>query len=123
MSKINLLPSGHFQVTQNDGSIIKGRYSAKALKMLSDLNGGLSFTETWSLLSGANSTITNYLQLVVCAIRSEGGEVDEFGVLSIIEDLGGFSSEDSQSLFAHFLEGFVPKKKVEQNGTSHGVIS
>lgn len=122
MSKINLLPSGHFEVILESG-VIKGRYSAKALKMLSDLNGGLSFTDTWSLLAGANSSITNYLQLVVCAIRSEGGEMDEFGVLSIIDDLGGFSSEDSQSLFAHFMEGFVPKKKVEQNGVSHGVSS
>lgn len=122
MSKVNLLPSGYFEVTTNEG-IIKGRYSAKALKMLSDLNGGLSFSDTWSLLAGGNSTITNYLQLVVCAIKSEGGTIDEFGVLSIIDDLGGFSSEDSQSLFAHFMEGFVPKKKVEQNGVSHGVSS
>lgn len=121
MSKINLLPSGHFEVTLNDGSIIKGRYSAKALKMLSDLNGGLSFTDTWSLLAGANATITNYLQLVMCAVKSEGGEADEFGVLSIIDDLGGFSSDETQSLFAHFMEGFVPKKKVEQNGVSLGV--
>jgi len=121
MSTIKLLPSGWFEINCEDGSIIKGRYSAKALKMLSGLNGGLSFTDTWGLLAGEKATITNYLQLVVCAINSEGGQVDEFKVLEIIDDLGGFTSEDSQSLFAHFMEGFVPKKKVEQNGVSHGV--
>lgn len=123
MSKINLLPSGHFEVILKDGSIIKGRYSAKALKMLSDINGGLSFTDTWALLVGGNSTITNYLQLVVCAVKSEGGEIDEFGVLSLIDELGGFTSDESQGLLAHFMEGFVPKKKLEQNGISHGVSS
>ena len=122
MSKINLLPSGYFEVTLKD-EIIKGRYSAKALKMLSDLNGGVSFTNTWAMLAGSNASITSYLQLVMCAINSEGGEIDEFGVLNIVDELGGFSSEESQSLFAHFMEGFVPKKKVEQNGVSHGVIS
>lgn len=121
MSKINLLPSGHFEVILNDGVIVKGRYSAKALKMLSDLNGGLSFTATWAMLAGSNASITNYLQLVMCAVKSEGGEVDEFGVLNIIDELGGFGSDESQSLFSHFMEGFVPKKKVEQNGISHGV--
>lgn len=123
MSKLNLLPSGYFEVTLNDGSIVKGRYSAKALKTLSIVNGGLSFTETWAMIAGANASITNYLQLVMCAIKLEGGDIDEFGVLNIIDELGGFTSDDSQSLFAHFMEGFVPKKKVEQNGISHGVIS
>lgn len=123
MSKLNLLPSGHFEVMLNNGSIVKGRYSATALKMLSDLNGGLSFTDTWAMLAGAKSTITSYLQLVMCAIKSEGGEIDEFGVLNIIDELGSFTSDESQSLFAHFMEGFVPKKKVEQNGVSHGVNS
>jgi hypothetical protein len=122
MSKVNLLPSGYFEVTLSDG-IVKGRYSAKALKMLSTINGGLSFSNTWALLAGSRSTIENYLQLVMCAIKSEGGEADEFRVLEILEELGGMTSDESQSLFAHFMEGFVPKKKVEQNGISHGVNS
>jgi hypothetical protein len=122
MTKLNLLPSGSFEITLNDG-VVKGRYSARALKMLSNINGGLSFSDTWALLAGSKSTIENYLQLVMCAIKSEGGEADEFKVLEILEELGGMTSDESQSLFAHFMEGFVPKKKVEQNGVSHGVIS
>lgn len=121
MSKLNLLPSGHFEVTLNDESIVKGRYSAKSLKMLADLNGGLSFSDTWSLLAGQNASIMSYLQLVMCAVKAEGGECDEFKVLSILDDLGGFTSDEGQGLLAHFMEGFVPKKKVEQNGVSHGV--
>ena len=91
--------------------------------MLSTINGGLSFTDTWALLAGSKGSIENYLQLIMCAIKAEGGEADEFKVLEILEELGGMTSDESQSLFAHFLEGFVPKKKIEQNGVSHGVNS
>lgn len=123
MSKLNLLPSGRFEVTKEDGSIIVGRYDDKALKMLSDVNGGLGFTDTWALLIGGNATIPNYLQLVMCAIKSQGSKIDEFGVLGIFLELGGMYSDESQALLSHFMDMFVPKKKVEQNGVSHGVSS
>lgn len=110
---ITLLPSGGFEITLKDGSVVKGKYSAGSLKKLSLMNGGLGFSETIDLLTN-NASIQSFLQLVLCAVE---GSYTEFDVLEWIEQLGGFDSEDSQKLFAHFMDGFVGKKKVMPVGS------
>lgn len=104
---LQLLPSGGFEITLSDSSVIKGRFSAASLKKLSLMNGGIGFSETIDLLT-ENASIKSFLQLVLCAVE---GNYNEFDVLEWIEQLGGFNSEDSQRLFAHFMDGFAGKKK------------
>jgi hypothetical protein len=106
---IKLLPSGGFEITLKEGKVIKGKYSAAALKKLSLMNGGLGFSETLDLIT-TNATLNNFLQLVLCAAE---GDYNEFDVLEWVEQLGGFNSEDCGKLFAHFMDGFVGKKKAE----------
>jgi hypothetical protein len=106
---LQLLPSGGFLINLN-GTEIKGQYSAASLKKFSLMNGGIGFSDTISLLTD-NASISSFLQLVLCATE---GNYTEFDVLEWIEHLGGFDSEDSQKLFAHFMDGFVNKKKVTE---------
>lgn len=121
MSNLNLLPSGRFEVTMSDGSIVKGRYCSESFKMVSDINGGLTFRKTWEYL--AVDPVMASVQLIMCAIKSEGKDVDEFFVLQVFQELGGMGSEDGQRLQAHFQDMFIPKKKMEQNGTLAGANS
>lgn len=109
---LQLLPSGGFEITLKDSTIIKGQYSAASLKKLSLMNGGIGFSETIDLLT-SNASIKSFLQLVLCAVE---GTYTEFDALEWIEQLGGFDSEDSQKLFAHFMDGFVSKKKMTEVG-------
>lgn len=109
---LTLLPSGGFQITLKDGTIVKGQYNASALKKLSLMNGGLGFSETIDLITD-NASLKSILQLVLCACE---GNYTEFDVLEWIEQLGGIGGEDSQKLFGHFMDGFVGKKKVTEAG-------
>lgn len=107
---LQLLPSGCFEITLKDSTIVKGQFNAGSLKKLSLINGGLGFSDTIDLLT-VNASIKSFLQLVLCGVE---GSYTEFDVLEWIEQLGGFDSEDSQKLFAHFMDGFVSKKKVTE---------
>jgi len=104
---LQLLPSGCFEITLKDGSIVKGQFNAATLKKLSLMNGGVGFSDTLDLIT-TKASITNYLQFVLCA--TEGG-FTEFDVLEWVEQMGGFDSDEFQKLIAHFMDGFVSKKK------------
>jgi hypothetical protein len=47
---LQLLPSGGFEITLKDGSIVKGQFNTASLKRLSLFKGGLGFTDTIKLL-------------------------------------------------------------------------
>lgn len=104
---LKLLPSGGFEITLKDGSIVKGQFNAATLKKLSLLNGGIGFSETIDLLTN-NASIKSFLQFILCAVE---GTYTEFDVLEWIEQFGGFDSDEFQKLMAHFMDGFVSKKK------------
>jgi hypothetical protein len=120
MTEVRLQPSGRFEIDR-DGGIIKGRFSAKAFRQLSLMNGGLSFTETWQLLTTGN--IGNMLELMQCAVEVETGlKLDSFDVLEIVDELGGITSEDVQLLLGHFSDGIIGegKKKLTTISPSNG---
>lgn len=118
---LQLLPSGYFEIHLKQGTVIKGHYSAAALKFLSQLNGDLSFSATLLLLTDTGS-LGNWLQLILCAVKAQSledktkCEYSEFDVLAWIEELGGFGSDESKTLIAHFQEGFMSKKKPVTDG-------
>jgi hypothetical protein len=120
MATVTLKPSGYFEITM-EGKTIAGRYGAKAFRMLSLMNGGLSFSQTWTLLTTGN--IGNMLELMQCAIEVGSGEkLDSFDILDIVDELGGLTSDDMQKLLAHFSDGIIGdgKKKLATIETLNG---
>jgi hypothetical protein len=103
---LQLLPSGCFEITLEDGSIIKGQFSTAALKKLSLKNGGIEFTETLELVQ-SKASFKNFIQFIQCAC-DDG--VTEFQIAQAIEEMNGFDSEEFQNLLAHFMDRYVSKK-------------
>lgn len=122
---LQLLPSGYFEIHLKKGAVIKGHYSAAALKFLSQLNGDLNFSDTFRLLTDTGS-LASYMQLILCAVKAQSLEdgseckYSEFDVLEWLEELGGFNSDESKKLIAHFQDGFMSKKKPVMDGQSVG---
>ncbi len=114
---LTLLPSGCFQITLKDGSIVKGEFSAASLKKFSLMKGGTGFTETIELITN-EASLSNFLQFILCATD---GDYSEFDALGWIEELGGFGSDDFNSLIGHFMDKYIPKKKVTPNETLVGM--
>jgi len=112
---LQLLPSGGFEITLKDGSIIRGQFNTASLKRLSLYKGGLGFTDTIKLLesSGVNGIewLDNLLQLVKFAAV---GDYTDFDVLQWVEEMGGFDSEDFQKLIGHYTDGYMSKKKTAE---------
>lgn len=110
---LTLLPSGCFEISLKDGSIVKGQFNHASLKKLSLLKGGLGYTETLDLLEpsiiSGKELVNNIIKLI---LFSAEGTYDDFDVVKWIEELGGVGSEDWDRLNGHFLDGFVAKKKV-----------
>ncbi len=104
---LKLLPSGGFEITLKDGSIVKGQFNAATLKKLSLLNGGIGFSETINLIED-NASLKSFLQFILCATD---GNYTEFDVLEWVEQMGGFDTDDFRNLMRHFMDGFVSKKK------------
>lgn len=108
---INLLPSGGFEIILKD-SIVKGKFGAFSLKKYSYLKGGLEFTAAIKSLSEGSELeiIDNSLKFILCAVE---GTYTELDVLGWIEEMGGFDDE-YKKLMAHFMDGFMPKKKATE---------
>jgi len=110
---LQLLPSGCFEITLNDGSIIKGQFNHASLKKLSLMKGGLGYTETLDLLepsiTSGKDLVNNIIKLILFSVE---GQYDDFDVVKWIEEMGGVGSEEWDRLNGHFLDGFVAKKKV-----------
>lgn len=110
---LQLLPSGCFEITLNDGSIVKGQFNHASLKKLSLHKGGLGYTATLDLLeptiTPGKEIVDNIIKLLLFSVE---GSYDDFDVVRWIEEMGGVGSEDWDRLNGHFLDGFVAKKKV-----------
>ncbi len=104
---LQLLPSGKFEITLKDGSIVNGEFTAATLKKFSLMNGGVGFSETIDLIT-TKASLTSFLQFILCAAN---GDYNEFDVLEWVEQLGGFNSDEFQRLTGHFMDRFVAKKK------------
>jgi hypothetical protein len=113
---LQLFPSGGFEITLKDGSIVKGQFNTASLKRLSLFKGGLSFTDTIKLLERTDAVsgfdyIDNLLQLIKFAAI---GEYTDFDVAEWVEQMGGFDSDDFQKLLSHYTDAYVAKKKVAE---------
>lgn len=105
---LQLLPSGGFEITLGDSTIVKGKFNAASLKRFSLKNGGLGFSETIDLLTKNNSLNTT-MDFITCSC--EGG-YDGFDVMQWIEEMGGIGSDEWVRFEGHFMDGFIAKKKI-----------
>lgn len=105
---LQLLPSGGFEITLKDATIIKGQFNAASLKKFSLLKGGLGFTDTVSLITD-KADMPNFLQFILCAAE---GNHTEFDVLEWIEQMGGVGSDEWLTLLGHVMDAYVSKKKI-----------
>jgi hypothetical protein len=111
---LQLFPSGGFEITLKDGSIIKGQFNTASLKRLALFKGGLGFTDTIKLLEKTDTVsgfdyIDNLLQLVKFAAI---GDYTDFDVAQWVEEMGGFDGDDFQKLLGHYTDAYVSKKKM-----------
>jgi hypothetical protein len=111
---LQLFPSGGFEITLTDGTIIKGQFNTASLKRLALFKGGLGFTDTIKLLEKTDTVsgfeyIDNLLQLVKFAAI---GDYSDFDVAQWVEELGGFDGDEFQRLLGHYTDAYVSKKKI-----------
>jgi hypothetical protein len=113
---LQLFPSGGFEITLKDGSIIKGQFNTASLKRLALFKGGLGFTDTIKLLEASGVSGIEYLDNILQLVKFAAiGDFTDFDVLQWVEELGGFDSEEFQKLLGHYTDGFMAKKKVTEN--------
>ena len=104
MATINLLPRKEFEITLEDGSVIKGQFGTWALKRFCDKQK-LSLSEAGNQLGNPSlTTITDYiLSAVEYTARKNKSEFSftDVHVCDWIDQLGGIASDNFTNLFNH----------------------
>ena len=104
MASINLLPEKEFEITTNNGDVIKGQFGTWALKRFCDVHK-LSLREVGERFQ--NPSISDAVDYIVYAIERSARKaklpvtITDFEVCDIIDQMGGMQSDDFSKLFNH----------------------
>ena len=113
--KLNLLPRKEFEITIEDGTVIKGQYSLWSIKRFCDLKG-LSLSKLGDAMSLDNLSFDDLCSILLCAVEykcRKTGEPFRFTDVDAcewIEWLGGIEGEDYIRLSSHASSDLDEKK-------------
>lgn len=105
MATLNTLPRKEFEITLDDGTIIKGQFGTWALKRFCDKRG-----YTLQQLQDAftsNISMSDILEFVLCAVEQKARQTGEtFSFTDVhagmwLDELGGMNGEKFSKLFNH----------------------
>lgn len=102
MAKVDLLPRKEFDITLDDGTLIKGQFGTWAMKRYCDKNK-LSLGEAGTALT----TLGGLIDFMLCAVEykaRQGGTAFSYTDIHAcqwIDEMGGMNSENFTNLMKH----------------------
>lgn len=104
MASLNLLPRKEFEITLDDGAIIKGQFGTWALKRFCDKQG---YTLNQAGIKLGDPSMSDIVEYILCAIEYCCRKVpkeftyNDVNACSWIDELGGMQSQNFINLFKH----------------------
>jgi len=115
MASINLLPRKCFEITLNDGTVVRGQYGTWSLKRFCDKQK-LSLGQLQDK-KPLDYSMSDIVDLILCAVeqKTRQDKTGDFAFTDVdacswIDELGGIFSPDVTSLFNHQSSGIEQKK-------------
>lgn len=120
---LNLLPRKHFEITLEDGKVIKGQFGTWALKRLTDKRK-VTLQDSGAILN----TLPGLLDFILCAVEytsrknSEGFAYTDLDVCDWVDQLGGVSAAAFAELTKH-LNDEEPEAEEEKKTTTEEAVT
>ena len=122
MIKLDLLPRKEFEITLEDGTIIKGQFGTWALKRFCTRRN-YSLNEAGVKLSdpGMDDIVDYILSAVEYAARKENAPFSytDLHVCEWIDEMGGMQSQDFANLFRHSADEVQASDATEEKKTEY----
>lgn len=116
MANLNLLPRKEFQLTFDDGTIIKGQFGTYALNKFTE-DRKIKLSEVSEVFKQTDN-LSIIIDYIVCAAYQcykqdrikEPFTIEDVDIFRWVDEVGGFSSDKVTSLIGHASDG---EKKTE----------
>ena len=123
MAKLDLLPRKVFEITLEDGTVVKGQYSGWSLKRFCDKKK-IPLSKLDEMLGKDSISLDDVCVLILCAIEystrmeKKGFGYSDLDLCNWIDEMGGFGGESFASLVEHAKSELEPPKQDDEEKKS-----